>query len=505
MTAGAVVLCTGLAAVAQATPNGKQVAARHGCAACHGPHGAGMAQVGYPRLAGQSAAYLVAQLEAFANGKRANAIMQAQARQLSATERRAVSQYYAELKTPSAARGRGNRKQLARGREIVVNGLWQKNLPSCQACHGRGARGIAAFPALAGQNVRYIEAQLEAWQAGKRPGGPDDLMQHVAQALDAGQVHAIAAYLASLPAAGPVPAATQPDVAPAVADAMPGFFQPPLEKALPGGVFGAAVRRGYRIFTQTPKYAGRYIGNGQSCSNCHLNRGRQANASPMWAAWGMYPTYRSKNKRVNDIVMRLQGCFRYSENAPGSKVGHPPAANSPTMIALESYLYWLSRRAPAGVAMKGRGYPHLKDPPRSFSRTRGREIYAHNCALCHGPQGQGRKRASGAYAFPPLWGPKAYNWGAGMHKVNTLAAFIHHNMPLGYPGKLSLQETWDAAAWIDSQPRPQDPRFSGKLKETVEQFHHNRQIDYYGKTVGGRVLGAPGTLEDWIRKHPARH
>ena len=494
---GALVFCAGFTAAAHAAPSGDQVVAQKGCAACHGAKGEGNPQAGFPRLAGQSAAYIEAQLKAFASGERANAIMQGPAKSLSPDEMRAVAEYYASLKEPAAAAGGVDKKVLGEGHEIVVNGLWQKNIPSCESCHGPGARGLEPFPALAGQGAKYIEAQLKAWQDGKRPGGIGNLMKHVADSLDAKQIHAVAEYLASLPPTGPVPADTQPDVAPSVADAMPGYFQSPLLKDLPAGKFGESVKRGYLIFTQTPKYASDYIGNGQSCSNCHTNAGRQANSAPMWASWGMYPAYRGKNKKVNDMVMRLQGCFRYSENAQASKSGSFPPADSPVMIDLESYMYWLSHGVPTGKEMKGRGYPRLADPPKPYSRERGKQVYAADCAVCHGNNGQGRRLADGSYAFPPLWGSQAYNWGAGMHSLEKAAAFIHHNMPFGYAGKLSLQETWDVAAWIDSHPRPQDPRYKGNLEETIKQFHHNRKFDYYGKKVDGRVLGAPGTLEAW--------
>ena len=497
----AMAVCVAFGAAAHAAASGKQVVAQKGCAACHGSRGEGNPQAGYPRLAGQSAAYTDEQLKAFASGERSNAIMHGQAQGLSAEEMRAVAGYYASLEEPAATGGKVEKNALSEGREIVVNGLWQKNIPSCESCHGPGARGFEAFPSLAGQDAKYIETQLKDWQGGRRPGGPVELMKHVADALDTGQIHAVAEYLASLPPTGPIPADAHPDVAPSVADAMPGYFQPPLLKDVPQDKFGEAVRRGYLIFTQTPKYAGKYIGNGQSCSNCHTNAGRQADSSPMWAARAMYPAYRGKNKRVNDLVMRLQGCFRYSENAPASKAGHPPPSDSDVMIDLESYIHWVSHGVPTGVAMKGRGYPKLAEPPKPFSRERGRQVYAADCAVCHGNDGQGRKFADGAYAFPPLWGAQAFNWGAGMHSVEKAAEFIHGNMPFGYAGKLGLQETWDVAAWIDSHPRPQDPRYKGDLKATIKQFHHNRKVDYYGKTVDGRVLGAPGTLEDWVRKH----
>jgi len=55
---------------------------------------------------------------------------------------------------------------------------------------------------------------------------------------------------------------------------------------------------------------------------------------------------------------------------------------------------------------------------------------------------------------------------------------------------LSDQEAWDVAAWMNSQERPQDPRFSGDLAQTTKQFHGSK-YDYYGKRkkLGGRLLG----------------
>jgi thiosulfate dehydrogenase len=501
-TAAVLVLAAAFVLNAQAAmPSGKQIVARQGCGGCHGDNGAGNATAGFPRLAGQSAPYLMSQLEAYASGKRRNAVMNAQAKSLSVANMHAIARYYAALETPSPVAGSVSPKLATKGRDIVVNGLWSKRIPSCEACHAPGARGIGGFPALAGQNEKYIAAQLEAWKAGKQPSGPDEIMARIAGVLSVSGIRAVSAYLASLPATGPIPESARADVAPATVDAVPGYFQPPLEQDLPEDKFGAAVKRGYRIFTQTPKYAADHVGNALTCEACHLNGGRQANSSPMWAAWGMYPAYRQKNETINNFVMRLQGCFEFSENAPGSKSKRPPPADSRVMRDLESYLYWMSRNVPTGKAMKGRDYPGLEPPPRPFSRHRGEKVYVAHCAVCHGEEGQGRALANGRYLFPPLWGPKSYNWGAGMHGVNVAAAFIDANMPLGNPGMLSVQDVWDVAAWIDSHPRPQDPRFDGNLKQTIKQHHDKREVDYYGKEVDGRVLGVPGTLKAWVRSH----
>jgi cytochrome c553 len=70
------------------------------CAGCHGPAGSGM-PAQYPRLSGQFAEYLVAQLKAFKDGVRANdpnGMMRAVAARMSEREIRAVAEYAAGLR-----------------------------------------------------------------------------------------------------------------------------------------------------------------------------------------------------------------------------------------------------------------------------------------------------------------------------------------------------------------------------------------------------------------------
>ena len=66
------------------------------CAGCHGPVGVGI-PVQYPRLAGQHADYLEAQLKAFRNGQRANAAMKLVAIKMTDEEISAVSDYIVGL------------------------------------------------------------------------------------------------------------------------------------------------------------------------------------------------------------------------------------------------------------------------------------------------------------------------------------------------------------------------------------------------------------------------
>ena len=70
------------------------------CAGCHGPAGAGM-PAQYPRLAGQYADYIAAQLKAFKDGARANdpnGMMRGVTARLTDQEIRAVAEYAAGLR-----------------------------------------------------------------------------------------------------------------------------------------------------------------------------------------------------------------------------------------------------------------------------------------------------------------------------------------------------------------------------------------------------------------------
>lgn len=228
-------------------------------------------------------------------------------------------------------------------------------------------------------------------------------------------------------------------------------FTPPEREDMPEGPFGDAIILGRNLFVNTQEYAKRYVGNGLNCVNCHLDEGRMANSAPLWAAYGLYPAYREKNKKVNSFEDRLAGCFTFSMN------GTPPPHDSKEMVALVAYSYWLAQGAPVGAELSGRGYPKLDKPEQAQDAQRGAAVFAANCAICHGAQGEGTK-ANGKYAFPPLWGEDSYNGGAGMHRVETAAAFIRANMPLGKPGSLSVQEAWDVAEFVNSHERPRDPR-----------------------------------------------
>lgn len=498
---------------AQGTPDGVAP-----CTSCHMPDGAGIAAAGFPRIAGMNADYMARQLRDFAGGQRQNPTMMPVAKALTAPEIVAVADYYAGLPVPPVPTEAAGSAGTEAAAELARVGDWSKrSLPACTQCHGSGGNGIgAAFPGIAGQHASYIKAQLLAWRAGSRANDPLGMMQTVAVALSEAEIDALAAYYAAQPAGPPAGAAMGTSAATAGTevsaeeihsgplprhDAPPaarevderGHFEPPLPSAIPDDRFGAAVRQGLDIFENTNAHpvSARFVGNEQACGNCHIDAGRLADSAPLWAAWVAYPAYRTKNDKVNTYIERVQGCFKYSMNAQASAAGAPPAADSDTIVSLVAYSYWLATGAPTGDhRMPGRGYPRLKEAAEKPDAGRGKALYAQQCAICHGGEGQGVLDSDGVTLFPPLWGAVAYNWGAGMHRVDTAAAFIRHNMPLGLGDTLTEQEAWDLAQFINSHERPQDPRFAGDLEETAREFHSN-PFSLYGKPgLDGGLLGS---------------
>jgi len=214
-----------------------------------------------------------------------------------------------------------------------------------------------------------------------------------------------------------------------------------------------------------------------------LDAGRKADSAPLWAAYVSYPAYRLKSHRVMTFDERLQDCFRFSMN------GKPPPLGSATLVALGVYAYWLASGATIDPNIRGRGYPKIAKTAVLPDAARGKKIYGEHCALCHGADGAGQRAADGTAAFPALWGLKSFNWGAGMANISNVAAFIKANMPLSQPNTMSDQDAYDVAIYIDSQERPQDPRFTRSVAETRAKFHDSPD-SMYGLRVNSHVLGS---------------
>ena len=63
------------------------------------------------------------------------------------------------------------------------------------------------------------------------------------------------------------------------------------------------------------------------------------------------------------------------------------------------------------------------------------------------------------------------------------------DLPFGLQNLLTDQQAWDVAVFINSNERPQDPRFTGDVEETQAMFHTSKH-NLYGTEVNGAILGA---------------
>jgi cytochrome c553 len=163
------------------------------CAACHGADGNSTIAAN-PKLAGQSADYIAAQLAAFKAGTRPSPIMQGMAAPLTPEDMRAVGAYFQSQKpAPAFARD----KALAqRGQQLWRAGNKAQGVPACSGCHGAAGHGIPAqYPRLAGQHPELVLGWLKAYATGERP---NQVMGPVAAKLSENDMRAAAEYISGL-------------------------------------------------------------------------------------------------------------------------------------------------------------------------------------------------------------------------------------------------------------------------------------------------------------------
>jgi thiosulfate dehydrogenase len=222
------------------------------------------------------------------------------------------------------------------------------------------------------------------------------------------------------------------------------LFAPPSPETIPGDLRGEQIRLGYEMVVHTQAYGKRYIGNALNCTNCHLDGGLNPNAASFVGISTLYPQYRERAGRQMTLADRINECFERSMNGKAL----PP--DSVKLTGIVAYIEWLSKNMPAGSTVSWRGIPRLTSTHQPDS-INGKKVFEKKCGFCHGSDGQG------TMAAPPVWGPRSYNIGAGMARVSVAAAFIKANMPRGWGWTVTDDEALDAAAYINTQPRPDFP------------------------------------------------
>lgn len=168
------------------------------CAACHGPEG-NSANPLWPNLAGQHAKYIVAQLNAFKEGQRADALMTSQAMLLSDTDMANLAVYYEGL-TP-AVQTVADPSLVARGEALYRGGSADSGVAACIACHGPRGKGnpAAQYPSISGQHAAYTEKTLKDYASGARQSvAGNNVMNELSQKLGDEDIKALAAYVQGL-------------------------------------------------------------------------------------------------------------------------------------------------------------------------------------------------------------------------------------------------------------------------------------------------------------------
>jgi cytochrome c553 len=188
-----------IAPVASAAPadNGSAAAAakvRAVCQNCHGP-GGNSTSATFPRLNGQQADYIAAQIKKFRSHNRndphAMAYMWGMASQLDDATANAIAKYLASRKPTEPQTGG---VLASEGKKIFTEGVDARNIPPCAACHGDHGEGDGEIPRLAGQHANYLKSQLEDFRSLVRNS---DIMHANTKEMTDHEIESVVSFLAN--------------------------------------------------------------------------------------------------------------------------------------------------------------------------------------------------------------------------------------------------------------------------------------------------------------------
>lgn len=206
------------------------------------------------------------------------------------------------------------------------------------------------------------------------------------------------------------------------------------------------VMYGFKIMMNTKKVVPQYSGNDLSCTNCHFLAGNTLGGKngsiSLVGVTTAYPQYSERDGKNIDLSDRINNCFMRSMN------GNPLPENSKEMLAILTYLGWISSSVSQYKDIPWLGLKHLKTEHRPNPEN-GQILYMQHCAICHRQDGEGEKD------IPPVWGMRSFNNGAGMNTLPRIASFIYCNMPKNEAIVLTQEEALDIGSFVIQQPRPQ--------------------------------------------------
>lgn len=165
------------------------------CSLCHGLTGESVSPR-FPKLAGQQNDYLQLQLNDFRNHGRSaetDSRYMGGLSHLTKTQITELAEYFSSQRAMQADNGAPD----ARGAVIFLQGLPERSVPPCSACHGRDGEGNGVIPRVAGQHASYMSQQIKVLQqTGQRPNGAP--MLPVDHALSPADAESVARYMAAI-------------------------------------------------------------------------------------------------------------------------------------------------------------------------------------------------------------------------------------------------------------------------------------------------------------------
>ncbi|NVD98054.1 c-type cytochrome [Massilia sp. BJB1822] len=339
----------------------------------------------------------------------------------------------------------------------------------CATCHRRDGRGVGdIFPTLAGNDsvqskdpTTVIHIALSGWQSAVTQTSPRSFGMPSYATLSDNELSEILTFVRSQwgnrgePVTAKQVAKVREELK--LQQLAGSDTKTPRFAALLKEQNAPQLVQGMRLMTETRQLLPKHVGNDINCSSCHLNGGTVAKGSPFLGVSAFFPAEAPRAGRVINLAERINGCFKRSMN------GAPLPLEGAEMKAMVAYMDWMKGEYRPGDKVPGRGVAMI-DRSLVPNPENGKKIYSEHCAVCHGANGEGIADANKTPVFPPLWGDRSFNIGAGMARTYTAAGFVKANMVMGHgqkfplgQGNLSDQEAVDVAEYFSHMPRPDFP------------------------------------------------
>lgn len=166
------------------------------CGSCHGVDGNSPLAMN-PKLAGQSARYMVKQLQEFKSGARESAIMASMVLSLSDQDMEDIAAWYSSQQPTIQG---ANPESIELAERLYRAGNSEIAVAACSACHSPTGKGNApaGFPLLSGQHAEYTLQQLKNFRSGARQNDGSAMMRTVVERLTDKELEALANYVSGL-------------------------------------------------------------------------------------------------------------------------------------------------------------------------------------------------------------------------------------------------------------------------------------------------------------------